>query len=49
LWNYTPAFKIGFSILPPEAIIPTVALQVPKIDFLEPLGNLTLVLDPSSA
>jgi hypothetical protein len=39
---------IGFYILPPPAIIPTVALQFPGIVFLEPDGNLILVLLPSS-
>ena len=41
------AFKIGLSVLPPPAIIPTVALLHPFNVFLLPDGNLTLVLDPS--
>jgi hypothetical protein len=39
---------IGFSFLPPAAIIPTVALQSPGIVFLAPDGSLILVLAPSS-
>jgi hypothetical protein len=48
LWNNNPAFKIGLSFLPPPAIIPTVALQLPNIVFLAPDGNLILVFNPSS-
>lgn len=47
MWNNTPAFIIGFSFLPPPAIIPTVALQFPGIVFLAPEGSLILVLPPS--
>jgi hypothetical protein len=39
---------IGFSFLPPAAMIPTVALQRPGIVFLAPDGSLILVLAPSS-
>lgn len=39
-----PAFSNGLSILPPPATIPTVALALPEIVFLLPLGNLILVL-----
>jgi len=39
---------IGFSFLPPPAIIPTVALQDPGMVFLAPEGSLILVLEPSS-
>lgn len=38
---------IGFSLRPPPAIMPTVALQLPGIVFLAPDGNLTLVFEPS--
>jgi len=48
LWKETPAFKIGFSVLPPPAMIPTMALTDPFKVFLDPDGNLTLVFDPSS-
>ena len=48
LWKRTPAFMIGFSFLPPPAIIPTVALQFPGMVFLDPDGNLILVRLPSS-
>jgi len=48
LWKSVPAFMIGFSFLPPPAIIPTVALQLPGIVFLAPDGSLILVLLPSS-
>lgn len=48
LWKRVPAFMIGFSFLPPPAMIPTVALQLPLMVFLAPEGSLILVLDPSS-
>lgn len=48
LWNYLPALRIGFSVLPPPAINPTVALQSELSVFLVPDGNLTLVDAPSS-
>ena len=38
---------MGFSLRPPPAIMPTVALQFPGIVFLAPDGNLTLVFEPS--
>jgi hypothetical protein len=43
-----PAFKIGFSVLPPPATIPIIALASPHKVFLAPDGSLTLVLRPSS-
>jgi len=49
LWNWFPAFKIGLSVLPPPAAIPTVALACPGTVFLTPEGNLILDLEPSSA
>jgi len=39
---------MGFSFLPPPAITPTVALQLPGMVFLAPEGSLILVLDLSS-
>ena len=39
---------MGLSGLPPPATMPIMALQCPGIDFLVPLGSLTLVLFPSS-
>ncbi len=44
----TPAFKIGFSFRPPPPIIPIIALLLASTVFLIPLGNLILVLPPSS-
>jgi hypothetical protein len=38
----------GFSVLPPPATIPIIALESPLIVFLAPDGSLTLVFDPSS-
>lgn len=48
LWNWFPAFKMGLSVLPPPAAIPTVALQCPEMVFLAPEGNLILDFSPSS-
>lgn len=48
LWNCLPALSMGFSVLPPPAIKPTVALQSALSVFLVPDGNLTLVDVPSS-
>ena len=39
---------IGFSFLPPPAMMPTVALQFPGMVFLAPEGSLILVFSPSS-
>jgi hypothetical protein len=39
---------MGLSVLCPPAMIPTVALQSPGMVFLDPEGNLILVLAPSS-
>jgi len=51
LWNNRPAFKTGFSFLPPDAMMPTVALQLLLMVFLDKFwfGPVGRVLDERDA